>query len=122
MPPLAVKVLLAPKQILLFPEMLAVGELTAKLPLLTPVPEGVVTCMVPVVPLPTVAVICVAELTVNELTSVPPMLTSVAPVKFMPVMVTVAVPAQPEAGVKEVMAGIGNIISALRNTEMLVEL
>ena len=119
-PTLAVKVLLAPEQIVLFPVMLAVGVFTVKVPLLTPAPEGVVTCIVPVVPLPTVAVICVAELTVKEVAAVPPILTAVAPVKFVPVMVTLDVKAQPEVGVKEVMAGLGNI-SALRNTETVLE-
>jgi hypothetical protein len=78
---------------------------TVKTLLLVAVPEGVITRMVPVVPLPTVAVICVAEFTVKEVAAVPPMLTAVAPVNFVPVMVTVAVPAQPEAGVKEVIVG-----------------
>jgi hypothetical protein len=91
---------------LLLPATGAAGTgITVKIPLLTAMPEGVVTLMVPVVPLPTVAVICVAELTVNEMAAVPPMLTAVAPVKFVPVMLTVAVPAQPEAGVKKVIVG-----------------
>ena len=79
--------------------------LTVNVPLLVAVPLEVVTAIVPVVPLPTVAVICVAEFTVKELTAVPPIVTALAPVKFIPVIVTV-LPAQPEEGVKEVIEGV----------------
>lgn len=54
------------------------------------VPPGVVTETVPVVPLPTTAVILVALATLNDVTGVPPRLTAVAPVKLVPVMVMVA--------------------------------
>ena len=52
------------------------------------VPPGVVTFTFPVAPIPTTAVILVAELTVNEVAATPPKLTAVAPVKFVPVIVT----------------------------------
>ncbi len=38
---------------------------------------------------PTVAVICVAELITNDATGVPPIVTAVVPVKFVPVITTV---------------------------------
>ncbi len=54
------------------------------------VPPGVVTLTLPEVPdAPGVAVIDVALTTVNEVAAVPPKLTAVAPVKLVPVMVTV---------------------------------
>ncbi len=52
-------------------------------------PFEVVTLTAPVVPEPTTAVILVALTTVNVVTAVPPKLTAVAPVKFVPVIVTV---------------------------------
>jgi hypothetical protein len=52
-------------------------------------PFDVVTLTLPVAPAPTAAVILVALTTVNEVAAVPPKLTAVAPVKFVPVMVTV---------------------------------
>ena len=50
------------------------------------VPPGVVTTTFPVVPDPTTAVICVALLTTNEVTAVPPRVTADAFVKPVPVM------------------------------------
>jgi hypothetical protein len=46
----------------------------------------------------------VAETTVNDVATVPPKLTAVAPVKSVPVIVTVA-PSAALVGVKEVMVG-----------------
>ena len=69
------------------------------------IPEDVLTSTGPLLPLPAVAVICVAEFTVKELTGVPPMLTAVAPVKLAPVMVSTALPGQPDVGEKDKMAG-----------------
>ncbi len=64
------------------------------------VPPGVVTAIVPVVaPVGTVAVIWVAELTVNAVAAVPLNLTAVAPVRFEPLIVTV-VPTGPLPGVR----------------------
>jgi len=73
-------------------------------PVLVAVPPGVVTLTLPLVPEPTTAVIWVDELTVNELAAVPPKLTAVAPVRFVPVMVTDPPDASVD-GVKEVIVG-----------------
>ena len=71
---------------------------------LVSVPAGVVTEILPVVaPAGTVAVIFVAELTVN-VADVPPNLTDVAPVKFVPLIVT-DVPTDPLFGENEVIVG-----------------
>lgn len=54
------------------------------------------------------AVICVGESTVNELAGVEPNVTPVAPVKFVPVMVTLVPPlVGPVVGLTEVIAGRG---------------
>jgi hypothetical protein len=50
------------------------------------------------------AVIIESELTVNDWAPVPPKLTAVAPVKWLPLMVTVP-PAELESGEKDVMLG-----------------
>ena len=71
------------------------------------VPAAVVTVM-STVPLPggLVAVICVAESTVNVVAAVPPKRTPVAPVKPVPVMVTVVPPVTgPLAGKTPVTTG-----------------
>jgi hypothetical protein len=70
------------------------------------VPPGVVTETLPAVPLPTTAVMLVELTTVNDVAAVPPKLTAVAPVKFVPVMVTVA-PTAADVGVNDVMVGAG---------------
>jgi hypothetical protein len=62
----------------------------------------VVTLTLPLVPEPTTAVIEVALTTVNDEAAVPPKLTAVTPVKFVPVIVTV-VPVFADVGVKEVI-------------------
>lgn len=83
------------------------GGMTVKLEELVTVPPGVVIEMVPVeTPEGTVAVICVAELTVKLVASVPLNRTAVALVKFVPVSVTV-VPDTPLEGVKEEIVGGG---------------
>lgn len=89
------------------------GKVRVKVALLVAVPPGVVTDIVPEVPLPTTAVILVDDTTVREVAAVPPKLTSVAPVKSVPVMVTVA-PALPLVGVNEVMVGAGIKINPAR--------
>jgi hypothetical protein len=58
-------------------------------PVLVPTPLAVVTLTLPVAPAPTTAVIEVALTTLNEVAAVPPKLTADAPVKLVPVMVTV---------------------------------
>src|SRR4051812_20866350 len=76
------------------------GCRTVKFVALVAVPPGVVTATGPVVvPDGTVAVICVSELTVGELTAVPLNFTPVVPVKPVPVIVT-DVPTGPVVGVK----------------------
>src|SRR5207247_2499415 len=80
------------------------GLITVKLPALLAVPREVVTLIGPVVaPLGTVAAIDVAEVTV-KLALVPSNSTALAPVKLVPLMVTL-VPTGPLAGVKLVMVG-----------------
>ncbi len=85
-------------------EVMVGARVKVKALLLVAVPTGVVTLIVPVVPLPTVAVIVVRLTTVNEVTAVPPKATAVAPVKLVPVMVT-TVPVPPMLGVNEAMVG-----------------
>jgi hypothetical protein len=88
------------------------GGITVKELALVPVPPAVVTLMVPVVAPPgTVAVICVAELTVN-VAAVPLNFTAVAPVKAVPVIVTF-VPTAPPVGEKLVMVGGGMTVKEL---------
>jgi hypothetical protein len=77
---------------------------------LVAVPPGVVTVIVPLVaPAGTVAAIWVAELTVN-VADVPLKATTVAPVKFVPVIVT-TVPGVPLDGLKPVMVGAGAAVT-----------
>ena len=57
-------------------------------PARVPVPDAVVTETAPDVPAPTVALILVELTTVNVVAAVPPKLTAVAPVKFVPVILT----------------------------------
>lgn len=70
------------------------------------VPPAVVTLTLPDFPEATVAVIWVAEFTVNDVAAVPPNDTAVAPVKLVPVIVT-CIPLHADAGVNEVMVGAG---------------
>src|ERR1044071_470068 len=79
---------------------------------LVPVPEGVVTEMVPVVaPAGTVAVIWVSELIVNE-ALVPLNFTLVAPVNEAPLITTIA-PGAPLVGLKLVILGMTEKLAAL---------
>lgn len=81
------------------------ADVTVKLAALVAVPSSVTTVMRPVLaPTGTVAVIVPELLTVNVV-PVPLNLTSVAPMKFVPVIVT-PVPAAPTEGAKELMAGV----------------
>jgi hypothetical protein len=80
------------------------GGVTVKLPLLAAVPVAVVTEIAPVVALTgTVAVICV-ELSIVNAALAPLNDTPVAPLKFVPVIVT-DVPDCPDVGVKDVIVG-----------------
>ena len=74
------------------------------------VPPGVVTLTLPLVPLATTAVMDVALTTLNEAAAVPPKLTAVAPVKLVPVIVTV-VPLPADVGVKELITGAGTNVN-----------
>ena len=69
-------------------------------------PPAVVTATFPVPPIPTVAVIFVSELIINELACIPPKLIAVAPLKFVPVIFTI-VPDPPVVGVNPVTMGAG---------------
>jgi hypothetical protein len=81
-----------------------VGTETVKLALEVALPFGVVTVTLPVVaPVGTVVVICVALATVKD-AEVPLNASAVAPVRFVPVMVTAA-PTAPLAGVKLLIVG-----------------
>ena len=83
---------------------LAMVGLTVKFPTLVAVPAGVVTAIFPLVaPAGTVAVILVAVTTL-KLAGVPLKVTEVVPVKFAPLMVTLA-PITPVDGEKLVMRG-----------------
>jgi len=85
-----------------------VGGGTVKSSVLVAVPPAVVTLILPVeAPFGTVAVICVAESSVN-VEAIPLNFTLLAPVKFAPVTVT-CVPGSPLFGVKEAMVGAGGM-------------
>jgi hypothetical protein len=75
-------------------------------PALLAMPFEVVTLTLPVAPAPTTAVMLVALTIVNEVAAVPPKLTADAPVKFVPVIVTVC-PVPAEIGLKEAIVGGG---------------
>lgn len=85
---------------------------TVKFAELVPVPPGVVTLMGPVMALAgTVAVILVAKFTLKA-ADMPLNLTDVAPVKVVPVIVTL-VPTAPPVGVKLVTSGLTLKLAAL---------
>jgi hypothetical protein len=78
------------------------------------VPPGVVTVMstAPADPAGEVAVIEVALVTENDDAAVPPKWTAVAPVRFVPVIVTVVPPdAGPEVGLIELTVGAGMYVN-----------
>jgi hypothetical protein len=82
------------------------GLATVKVPALVPVPAVFVAVITPVVPAPTVALICVAETMSKFAAAVPPNFTLVtlSLLKFVPVMVTTQ-PVGPLVGVKAVIVG-----------------
>ena len=90
------------------PEMLGAGRYP-KVPADVPVPFGVVTLTVTApAPAGATAVICVAELTVKLVALMPPNCTAVAPVKPVPVMMTLVPPAAgPDVGARPVIVGGG---------------
>ena len=79
-------------------------DVTVKLALVA-VPSSVVTVMGPVVAPAGTVVVTVPELFTVNVATLPPNETAVAPVKFVPVIVTPA-PTPPKVGAKEVMAGV----------------
>src|SRR5213596_330292 len=81
---------------------------TVKSDALVAVPPGVVTVILPVTaPLGTLAVTRVpAPFTENVVAATPPNFTEVAPLKFVPLIVT-EVPTGPLVGVKDVIVGVG---------------
>jgi hypothetical protein len=83
----------------------AVAELYMN-PVNVAVPPAVVTVTLPEVPAATTAVMVVALTTVKDEAAVPPKATAVAPVKFVPLIVTVA-PVAAAVGVKDVIVGVG---------------
>ena len=72
------------------------------------VPPAVVTLTLPDAPVATCAEIVVDETTKKDVAAIPPKLTAVVPVKFVPVMVT-TVPVPPTNGAKVVTEGGGMI-------------
>ena len=82
-------------------EVIVGGGIKVK-PAIDAVPPGVVIVILPDAPAPTTAVILVDELTVKDVAAIPPKLTDVAPVKFVPIMV-MAAPVAALVGVKEVI-------------------
>ena len=73
-------------------------------PLRVAVPAGVTTRTSPLAPLPTTATMVVALTTLKDLAAVPPKLTELAPVRLVPVRVTVW-PSRAEVGEKEPRVG-----------------
>jgi hypothetical protein len=98
-------------------EIVGLAVVTWNLVLLKAVPPGVVTAIRPVAaPVGTVAVILVAVSTVND-ADVPANLTAVAPVKFVPLIVTV-VPMGPLVGENDEIVGLAAVVTV--NLESLV--
>jgi len=81
------------------------AAVTVTLAALVAVPSSVVTVMGPVVAPAGTVVVTVPELLTVNVATLPPNETALAPVKFVPVIVTPA-PTGPRVGVKEVMAGV----------------
>ena len=77
------------------------------------VPPGVVKLTAPEDPIPTIATIEVDEMTVKELTDVPPNVKANVPSKFVPVILINA-PAAAVVGAKEVMVGGGIYVKPAR--------
>jgi hypothetical protein len=93
---------------------------TVKFVALSAVPLAVVTLMGPVVaPAGTVVTICVALFDVI-VAVVPLNFTEVAPVRFVPVMVT-GVPTGPEVGVNDVMVGLAQLPPTVKVPELWAE-
>lgn len=76
------------------------------------VPPGVVTEIVPVLPVPIIAVIVSLFTTLNDCALVPPIVTPEALLKFVPIIVTI-VPLPPLFGVNDIIAGAGINVNLL---------
>jgi hypothetical protein len=83
-------------------------------PLLADVPPGVVNRRSPDLPNPTIPIILSSETTVKEAAGIPPKLSALTPVKFLPIMV-ILVPSTATAGEKELIAGSGMNVNPLFN-------
>ena len=111
MPALEVNVTLPPEQNVAAPPAVIVGvagsALTVKFETLAAVPAAVVTLIFPVVAVEGKTAVMVVEFTtVNDEAPVPLNWTAVAPVKFVPVRVTVGVaPAHADVAVNELIVG-----------------
>jgi hypothetical protein len=106
--PDAVKVAVWPGRRLALEGLTVVAEgegLTVNVPELVEVTLFAVTTILPVVPVPAIAVIRISEFTIKELTGVPPTVTAVAPVKPVPLIVNEPDKAQTTEGVKLVITG-----------------
>jgi hypothetical protein len=101
-----VSVTVAPAAALVGAKLVIFGGPMKVNPARLPVPPGVVTATAPLAPAATTAVICVDETTLKLVAAVPPKLTPVAPLKFVPIIVTVTACAA-LVGVKEVIVGGG---------------
>jgi hypothetical protein len=69
-------------------------------------PDAVLTETLPLPPDPTTAVMLLEDTTVKETAAIPPKLTELAPLKFVPVIVMVE-PGTAVLGLTEVIAGAG---------------
>ena len=79
-----------PGPALLGDTLVIIGPVAKLKPVRVPVPPGPVTCRFPVEPVPTTAVIKLSVMTVKPVAATPPKVTPVAPVKFEPLIKTVA--------------------------------
>ena len=84
------------------------------------VPPGVVTVTTPIEPFPTMAMIWVSEFIIKLEAAVPPNLTTVAPIRLLPV-ITTDVPLPPEVGAKDVIVGIELEVVVEMVVEVVVE-
>ena len=64
--------------------------------------DGLDTFTCPLAPAPTTAVIVLSDVTLNEKAGIPPKVTEVAPVRFIPV-IAIVVPVVPPDGEKELI-------------------
>jgi hypothetical protein len=97
------------------------ADLKVKLWVELPDPFGVVTLIIPLEPLPTMAIIVVGETTVKLWAAVPPKLTVVVPVRLLPVIKT-DVPLTPEVGEKETIVGVEADVEVEFEVELKVKL